>query len=779
MSYQQYNDKLLTELGEMLPETSKFYILIIYSANGSNPPDGFVFIESQDGRAFQAWTQGETTASKKWFPCIDHPQVKYPRQLSVIVPDNYTTISNGERNVIEQEVLGEKKKKFVWEENHPITSYVTSAVVGDFAELPTDYFDKRIPLLYFVPKGREKEGLRLFKNTPKMMEFFESYLETKYQYDKYSQVTVEDFEFGGMENTTCTTFTTRILPNEKTARDDETFDQVVVHELAHQWFGDLATCRDWQHIWLNESFASYCEALYYQNTLGDDGFYYYMIGKVDDYLNAKGQGIHDMPLVTNNYEEPMDMFTYERTYQKGACIVYMMRSMLNEDDFKKSLKQYFELYKNSTAETDDLRKVFEQNSGLSFTKFFEQWLYQAGHPELDVLYSIKGSLLNILIRPVQSHKFDFSIDIIVVVKMSSGEEKIIEDSIVVGDKETENEYNIPNGATIKRIAIDPYLKVLKKINIVDSAINQSLQLDGFNNGKTVVEKISAVRSLRNSPNNELIPSLKAMILREDVHWGIRSEASITLGSIKTDESYESLRDCLGVIKNNKVKAKIIQAMGSFSKSSLFDLLKPTLENDSEADLVRYQAAIAIAQGRKEEMVFPVLVKLLDTQSHKNIVARGGIEGLKILAVESDSEDIINQIVSISIEKSQIGNESTLRQSAISSLGYIARYHKYHTKIVDQLKSLLSDKSLYVRNTAFASIGNIFEYSQDVQLSQNILQKIKEEDNSFVKKTANKALQLINKKPPLEMNLAVEKSFLKDKDYRIEEIDALEKSITLY
>ncbi len=148
-----------------------------------------------------------------------------------------------------------------------------------------------------------------------------------------------------------------------------------------------------------------------------------------------------------------------------------------------------------------------------------------------------------------------------------------------------------------------------------------------------------------------------------------------------------------MVKSNKVKAKIIQAMGSFSKSNLFDLLKPTLENESEGDLVRYEAAIAIAKGGKEELVFPLLVKILDTPSHKNIVARGSIEGLKILAVKSGSEEIINQIVSISIEKSKIGNESTLRQSAISSLGYIAKYYKDHPKIVDQLKDLLSDNAL--------------------------------------------------------------------------------------
>ena len=175
-----------------------------------------------------------------------------------------------------------------------------------------------------------------------MFEFFESFLKTKYPFDKYSQVTVEDFQFGGMENTTCTTYTTTILPDEKTTNDSKLYDYVVVHELGHQWFGDLVTCRDWQHVWLNESFASYTEPLYYQHAFGDDEFHNYMIDYLDQYLNADINKAHKIPLVTKEYDTPIDMFLPPaRTYQKGAWIVHMLRCLLGDEDFRNSLASLF------------------------------------------------------------------------------------------------------------------------------------------------------------------------------------------------------------------------------------------------------------------------------------------------------------------------------------------------------------------------------------------------------------------------------------------------------
>jgi aminopeptidase N len=779
--FEQHDDKLSINIGKKLLEGSKFSLIISYSANGTEPPDGFVFVESNNHLVFQSWTQGETTASKKWFPCIDHPQVKFPREIQVTVPENFLVISNGERDITDQEVREEGKKKYVWEESHPNTAYVTSVVIGDFAELPTENYDGRVPLLYYVPRGREEDGLRLFKNTSKMMNFFETYFGTKYAYDKYSQVTVEKFAYGGMENTTCTTFTTDILPDERTTRDSNTYDFVVVHELAHHWFGDLVTSRDWQHIWLSESFASYSEALYYQHALGEDEYFNYMLGKANDYLSNTDPDVHNIPLVTKTYNVPIDMFNTDRTYQKGACILHMLRSVIGDEDFRKSLQAYLDLFKYKTAETEDMRKIFEQNSGKSLGEFFDQWMYNAGHPELNARISVNNSIINIKVQQMQINKFNFPLEILVVLQMDDGTEKKIDDTLLIEGKETEKSYNVPKIAAIKRVVIDPYFKILKKLDLViqDTDTSNTVLLNSLINGQTIIEKIYAVRALKDKQSTDLIDPLKKVILQDNQYWGVRAEAAKTLGSIKTETSYEALKECFKAIQNNKIKVSLVDALGSFSKTDSFDLLKPILENDDEGANVQYAAAIAIAKSGNDEKTIPLLSKLLEKQSYKNIVARGSIEGLKIIALESPKRERRESIETMLIEKSKTGNDARVRQTATSALGYLARYHENKMNIIIHLKSLLNDESIHIRNTAYASLGNALQYTQDTKMIQDLKQAINNEDNEFVKQTAQRSMNVINDSPPPSHSLASEKSLLKDRNHKIRTIEVMEKRIVMY
>lgn len=779
--FEQHDDKLSIDIGKKLLEDSKLSLIINYSSNGTDPPDGFVFIESDNHQILQCWTQGEATASKKWFPCIDHPQVKFPREIQVTVPENFVVISNGQRDIIDHEVKGERKKKYVWEEPHPNTAYVTSVVIGDFAELPTENYAGRVPLLYYVPHGREEDGRRLFRNTSKMMNFFETYFGTKYGYDKYSQVTVEKFAYGGMENTTCTTFTTDILPDEKTTRDSNTYDYVVVHELAHHWFGDLVTCRDWQHIWLNESFASYSEALYYQHALGEDDYLDYMLGKATYYLDSAVPEVHNIPLVYKTYDDPFDVFSYARTYQKGACILHMLRSAIGDEDFRKSLRVYLDLFKYKTAETDDLRKIFEQNSGKSLSKFFDQWMYNAGHPELSVRISLSNSIIKIKIQQTQVNEFNFPLEIFVVLQMEDGTEKKIEDTLSIEGKETEKSYDVPKIKAIKRVVIDPYFKILKKLDLViqDTDSSNSILLNGLNDGQTIIEKIYAARALKDKQSTDLIDPLKKVILQDNQFWSVRAEAAKTLGSIKTETSYAALKECFRAIQNNKIKESLVEALGSFSKTESFDLLKSILENDDESANVKHAAAVAIAKSGNEEQTYPILSKLLDKKSYKNIVARGATEGLKIVALESPKSEMRHAIETKLIEKCKTGNDARVRQSATSALGYLARYHEDKRNIIDHLKNMLRDESIHVRNTAYASLGNIFESTQDTKIIQDVKQVIKNEDNEFVKRTARRSMNLINKSHPPSHSLASEKSLLKDGNYKLKTIESMENTIVMY
>jgi aminopeptidase N len=800
LSFKQDNDKLVIDIGKS-KEGTKFSLVINYSTNGNVLPAsahssdgmGFNFIENDDHIAFQCWTQGEPTESKKWFPCIDNPQVKFPRQISVSVPENivkmedpktkFIVISNGNMDIIDEEDEQGRKRKYVWEEPHSDTTYVTSVVIGKFAELPEENYDGRVPLLYYVPPNRDEEGRRLFKNTLKMMSFFERYFGTKYPYDKYSQVTVEEFPFGGMENTSCTTLTTRYLPDEKTTRDSSTYDYVVVHELAHQWFGDLVTCRDWQHVWLNEGFASYSEALYYEDILGEDEYISYMLINADGYLTSTEEGVHTIPLVYKNYENPLDMFSTPRTYQKGACILHMLRSLLGEDDFRKSLQTYLDLFKNKTAETDDMRKIFEQSSGKSLQEFFDQWMYQGGHPELNVTVSVINSAVNLKIQQTQVNQFRFPLDVMIVFQMSDGTEKKTEDTLLVDKKEVGKTYNIPDGASVKRVPVDPYFKLLKKLDLTVQNAGNSILLNSLMDGETVIEKICAARALAGSESTaELVNQLRSVILQENLFWGVRSEAAKTLGSVRSEASYEALKQCYESVQSNqnKIKESIVEALGSFSKDDSFGLLKQILENDNESASVQYSAAVAIAKSVSEEKSIPLLLSLLEKKSFKNIVARGGIEGLKIVSLETSKNETMDTVESTLIDKSKRDNDDRIRQAALSALGYLARYHKDRSNtIVTHIKSQLNDGSIHIRNTAYASLGNASRYSQDAKITQDLKQAVLNETSEFVKQTAKRSIDLVEQSPPQSHQLVSEKLSLKGTNYKFKTIQDMEERIVIY
>ena len=298
------------------------------------------------------------------------------------------------------------------------------------------------------------------------------------------------------------------------------------------------------------------------------------------------------------------------------------------------------------------------------------------------------------------------------------------------------------------------------------------------NGETFIEKIRAARALKNRPSPDLIDPLKNLILQENIHWGIRVEATKILESIKIEASYQALIQCLKKIQSNKVKESIVAAVGSFSKTDSFDVLNSIIENEDESDSVRYATAIAIAESENEEKTFPIITKLLEKKSYKNIVARGAIEGLKIIALESTKKEKIDDVESILLQKSKMGSDARIRQTSTSALGYLARYHKDRTNIVGNLKNLLNDKSIHIRNTAYAALGNAFEYSQDQNIIKNLNENIKSEDNEFVKQTAEASIAMIRKEQDMSPSLISEKSSLKEKKYKSKIVEDMEKHISL-
>ena len=234
-----------------------------------------------------------------------------------------------------------------------------------------------MPVEYWVEPGREEEGRRSFGRTPDMIEFFSKQLDCPYPYEKYSQVAVRHFHFGGMENASATTQTDGTLHDERAAIDFTT-DELVAHELAHMWFGDLITCKSWTHAWLNEGFATYFEALWKEWDLGRDEFDYEMVLNADSYMAEP----YRRAISTARYGHPYEMFDMH-LYPKAGWVLHMLRRRLGDDLFWKAVRLYVKRCAPGTAETIDLVRSFEDATGKSLGGYFDQWIFSPGHPAFE------------------------------------------------------------------------------------------------------------------------------------------------------------------------------------------------------------------------------------------------------------------------------------------------------------------------------------------------------------------------------------------------------------
>ncbi len=740
LDFRSIDDVLAVKLGRTMKEGSKIELAIIYTAK---PRQGFYFVapdKHYPNKHLEAWTQGETTQAKYWFPCIDHPQVKFSSAISVTVQQGFTAISNGKLLKVEQRG---KKQIYHWSEANPHAAYLALVVVGKYAETTDGN------LQYYVPPERKQDASRTFDQTPNMVKFFEDYLGTKYPYEKYAQVAVQDFVYGGMENSSCTTLTLDTL-HDKKAHLDFTSDHLVSHELAHQWFGDLVTCRDWQHIWLNEGFATYCEALYWEASRGNDEFQYYVMQNADDYFDEAGTR-YARPIVTKVYKHPDDLFD-RHSYEKGGCVLHMLRHHVGDRHFRRSLKTYLQRFANATAETDDLRKVFELETGKSLQQFFEQWLYREGHPELKIDFSQDSGIAKIKVEQAQAGApFEFSLE----VKLAFARNKKIY-SFRISEKDSA--FQIPVDNEVEWFSIDPHLKILKTISI---KAPKEMLVSQLQEGETVIERVEAARSLKDKSSDAVIDALKDAVL-QDRFWGVAAEAAKTLGAIRTDNAYQALKKCV-LVKHPKARRAVIKAMGEFKKEETLELLRPVLQKD-ESYFVESEAATAIGKT-KSRLAIPILKKATLTDTFQNVVAQGAIAGLKEFPGDKEIADFL-------VEKSKYGNYHRVREAATFALGKFADSHA----VVDHLKSLLTDKWFRVRINACRALA-------DAELTKTIpdLLWVAEHDiDARVKRVAEECINIIKdatKKPKEVAQMRDEIDSIKSKNLELlQNVDRLEREL---
>jgi len=281
LDFRTTGEQLLVDLGRSVPPGEDVTFTVTYEAR---PRRSLFFVGPDRGypdKPKMIYSQGEGEENHGWFPCYDYPNDRSTFEEFYTVAAPFTALGNG--RLVEVKTLpGGEKRTFHYRQEVPVVSYLVSVAIGDFDIVKQDH--DGIPVEYYVPKGTPKDAvLRSFGKTPDMMRFFSVKIGVGYPYAKYAQSAMVDFIYGGMENVTATTQTFETIHPADVEKEASSVG-LVAHELAHQWWGDLLSFRDWSHAWLSEGFATYFEALYREHAEGEEEFQYEMLENARSYL---------------------------------------------------------------------------------------------------------------------------------------------------------------------------------------------------------------------------------------------------------------------------------------------------------------------------------------------------------------------------------------------------------------------------------------------------------------------------------------------------------------
>jgi len=377
LQFQEGNGVLKIILPESRGLDEEIEIEIRYS--GEDPAKGLYFDGPNDTHPLIVTTDSWPDEARYWYPCYDHPHDKITTEMIITAPTGNKVLSNG-RLVSRKPGPGGSTETWHWHQERPISTYLTMLAVGPYVRMEDSF--KGLPLNYWVFEGDEENASRIFKDTPKMMEYFIDLYGYDYPWAKYDQV-ISPRQGGGAEATSATLLGMKVIHDPEPGLDLN-WERIIAHELAHQWWGDLITLRSWEHTWMNESFATYSDYLYLNHARGKDVGDWVLQQKVEQYLE-EARNEYTRPIVFKRYESPGDNFD-AHTYPKGAVILHQLRWILGDQVFFKVLNRFLHRHAFRVVDTHDFMTLVKDVSGRNMDWYFEQHLFKPGHPIFEVEY---------------------------------------------------------------------------------------------------------------------------------------------------------------------------------------------------------------------------------------------------------------------------------------------------------------------------------------------------------------------------------------------------------
>ena len=663
------------------PTVANISMTIDIAYSVENPQRGLYFVgpdKHYPDKPVQVWTQGEDEDSRFWFPCFDYPGQLATSEIRVKVPKEFLAISNGE--LIDTKTDG-SDKIYHWSQQQVHPTYLMTLAVGNFAEIKDEWNGK--PVNYYVEKGREADGRRSMGKTPQMIEYFSKTYGYDYPYPKYAQVCVDDFIFGGMENTSTTLLTDRCLLDERAAIDNRNTESLVAHELCHQWFGDLVVIKHWSHAWIKEGMASYSEVMWTEHEYGKDDAAYYLLMEARNYL-AEDSSRYRRPIVTHVYREAIELYD-RHLYEKGACVYHIIRAELGDELFLKAMQIFVQDNAHKTVETIDLLRSIEKATGRNLLFLFDQYVYRGGHPDYKVAYAWDNDskLAKVTVTQTQvkdgkegkngngNSKDLFDLKLPIGFGYKQGEDEKINvtvKSFTVRVHEKEQSFYFPLEEKPAFISFDVGNNFLKTVSLEYAVgeLKAQLQFD-----PDPISRIYAAQALAKKGGLEAVKVLSES-LKNDPFWGVRVEVATQLVEIKLDQVFDSL--VIGLKdRDARVRRAVVGALGKIKTHESYKALKSIVEKGDSSYYVEAAAASAIGgiagvngedKPSNEQVIKELKSVLKERQGWNEVVRSGAIAGL---AQMKTSEDALNLI----LKYTAAGTPQALRLAAIRAIGAIS------------------------------------------------------------------------------------------------------------
>lgn len=575
LKYTYANDQLVVRFGNEYKMTDTIGLYLKYKAmpyqnhtTGSgaiNDEKGLYFINTDHkmpNKPAQIWTQGETESNSHWMITVDKPNTRFTTQIELNIPDSLTTLSNG---ALVKQIKGTKGMRTdIWRMDLPIQAYAVMFAIGKFSVVKEQWRNKEVS--YYVEPAYAPYAKQMFNHTPEMIEYFSQVTGVPYPWNKYSQVVVSDYVSGAMENTSATLCGEFINGNTREIADHNSED-IVAHELFHQWFGDYVTCESWSNLTVNESFANYGEQLWRTYKYGKNYNEELAFNDLSGYLGASTY--NDPQLVRFNYDNRENMFD-AISYNKGGSVLRYLHSLMGDAAFSRSMNLYLTKNALHSAEAHNWRLACEEATGMDWNWFFNQWYYMAGHPVLKVTNDYNDSLKQLTIVVSQTQKDSlFQYRLPIKCALIYGNEKTIIDWVISKKTDTFN-YAYKNGK--KPVVVVDIERVVPAEIKDNKKMEQWLEI--YKMSQNYISKhlaISAAGKLVSDSCSQLMFELSV----KDTLSSIRKQSVSLLSKISSDKNRRTwipvFMDMATKDINLAVRTQAVEVLGSWKVAKAKDL----------------------------------------------------------------------------------------------------------------------------------------------------------------------------------------------------------------